>query len=787
MIYQRLRDISQRLYLPSFESVDNPEPAHPARVAEGPQLFARASVLFDRNGEPQLSLYLANAGTERLEITQISGFDLEAGMSGLPLFLEPFGFSEVSISLPKPSVPEAIELESNSRSDFFSSITPSLEVESMLGAPDIFFAGALEAWQVEDEGETCRIVAPCLDLRPTGYGVEADHVILETEHGTYRLPIRVEHDDADEVSLPPIPLFNLGKKALTVTFESQADWVRYPEQFVIEPESSTKLVLRVAGEGLQPGRNSASIVLETEGHRQVLEIWLLFTISESLEWSDGMSGRETEPSCQADLAIELLSNDLGSFPLFGDHEISFPRIPGSRQAFVRGDFNAWREKALKMDTSAQEFSLTLSMDDGHYFFQLEVDGERRIDPRNHQFIYWSEQGLVSLITHERRKRRIEMINRTGAPLDLMLSIREAWLKSTSDQIRLPESGSTGVSLEIQPRALEPGLNIAYLRIVSSDSREYVCRLTLRAIVSGPVPVITSQTHDREHDRDRIICSVFGSGRLDYVIRPQKMIELVEKIPLSNEDPTTIAHFDLETVRRSGIAHHRGSRAFFISDCYLADRRLIPLTFPTRGFSVTPGVLLFSEVYLYGKPQTITLHLLDKHVDEISVNKISDAAFLDCRREEPDRLHFTLDPGSRPSGGTLEGQVSLESSSGEHCIIPFRATVSESRCDFSISRDPEPKTGNLEAKIVNTGTNELQIQELSFGYQQFTTMPNIRKGTIVFPGEMVRFTLLPTAPRKRLSGFRVDDEIRLRVNVRSFGRDGTIFKVSTKIPALWFPG
>ena len=495
------------------------------------------------------------------------------------------------------------------------------------------------------------------------------------------------------------------------------------------------------------------------------------------------------------LPIEVVpaQEDPQTFMIFEDLDFQFPLAEGNRIGYLIGDFNRWTPRTLFMDPDRHRkvFSTTLSIPDGTYLFRAEIDGEMRLDPTCLHEVVCCAHGLASRIQVERRTQKVTLRNRSKRKVTLRLRSSVKWMQVEPDTVVLPNKRSSKVSIVLQPEDLRPGLNLGWIEMETEEEPKQSRRepIFVMGMTNGAVPFLQNdelvfpQIEQGKVEGIPFELDIFGEGELKGEIQPSTILHFTEgDLHVQNESAfeTMVATPLVEVVSdKPSNAYRKQIHASLITNCYLANRRVIPFIakYQMTHLIADPPALYFPKVFLFDKPQRV----------DISVRR-SDGKPVECTAEIPEELmqheflrtatenrenqcQFVLNPQATQSTGRFTGILHLkDKESGLTLPIRFATDIIGSHAKIEVNnsnRISNLLSDGIPLVITNVGETELRIFDVRFKNLQFYYTPHFTSEPTLYSGESIKMLI---KVRRKINFFRnalIKDTLIVRLNDSQF--------------------
>ena len=838
-----LKDIHRKLYLPRMQdSTDAPFKVTP--TAE-PYLYTDPNLTVDTFDNPNQSVKVAvsNVGggkleVERIRIPRASSAWVKRGSKSTPTTLtatsEPLEI-ELNLALkglPNPSTVNSAELNliSNSKRKTFSKVLlevhPSEDSSPNLSVPEYISFGEITVWNISitshQEDETAQTVDfslvgdfchnPPKHLEITQKDEFCFEAIFLFRGGKlhYTLDVRspgviMPHRKKDGLKLKAfretVSIGNANQHNFSGQVTSDTDWLVAPREIAVEPYSTTDLPVSVKVEKLKPGRNFGELIVSD----QTIPVWAWYRISGETELTVNPERSDLHqvvefPKQGKTLPIAVAQAQLPhqSVMIFEDVDFEFPLAGEDQFGYLMGDFNQWTPHALLLEKRSNEsisksLGLTLSIPDGTYLFRAEIDGEMRLDPRRLHEIVCCSHGLASKIQIERNEQQIALQNKSKQKLELRVHTLMEWMHVDSDTVHLPSNGQRNLPAVLSPAALQPGLNLEWLALESTEESTRALRVPIfvMGVTNGAVPALQNpeiefpKFEQGKTTTTSLGLRILGKGELRGEIQPSTVLRFAEgSLRVQNasaSDPMQVAPIVQVLGDRQSNAYRKQCDAWFVTDCYLANRRVLSFTakYDMIHLIADPPVLYFPKVFLFDAPQQTAITVRRSDGDPVACTvdipeNLAQNGLLQVkdRTSESETLPctFVLDPRSVTTAKRIAGIIHLkDEKSGMTVPVRFGTDIIQSRAEIHIE-SPQQLSGQSDGiplTITNVGETEMKIFEVQFKAGKFYCTPHLSPHQLLPSGESLELLL---KVRRQFRFFRstvVRDTLVIRLSDSQF--------------------
>ena len=811
-----LKDIHRKLYLPRMQdSTEVPFKVTP--IAE-PYLYTDPNLTVDTfdNPNPSVKVAVSNVGggkleVERIRIPRASSKWVKRGSKLTPTTLtatsEPL---EIELKLPlkellNPSTVNSAELNliSNSKRKTFSKVLldvhPSEDSSPNLSVPEYISFGEITVWNIsitsDQEDETAQTVDfslvgdfrsnPPIRLEITQKDEFSFEAVFLFQGGKlhYTLDVRspgvvMPHRKKDGLKLKAfretLSIGNANRHNFSGQVTSDTDWVVAPREITVKPYSTADLPVSVKVEKLKPGHNCGELIVSD----QTIPIWAWYKIFGETELTVNSEQSDLHqvvefPKQGKTLPIAVAQAQLPyqSVMIFEDVDFEFPLAGEDQFGYLLGDFNQWTPHALLLEKRPNErvsksLGLTLSIPDGTYLFRAEIDGEMRLDPERLHEIVCCSHGLASKIQIERNGQQITLRNKSKQKLELRVHTLMEWMQVDSDTVHLPSNGQRNISITLLPSVLQPGLNLGWLTLegTGKPTRGLRVPIFVMGVTNGAVPDLQNpeiefpKFEQGKTTTASLGLKILGKGELRGEIQPSTVLRFVEgSLRVQNDsasDRMEVAPIVQVLGNRQSNAYRKQCDAWFVTDCYLANRRVLPFTakYDMIHLIADPPVLYFPKVFLFDEPQQATITVRHSDGDPVACTvdipeNLAQNGLLQVkdRTSESETLPctFVLDPRSVTTTKRIAGIIHLkDEKSGMTVPIRFGTDIIQSHAEIHIESPQQlsRRSDGISLTITNTGETEMKIFEVQFKAGKFYCTPHLSPHQLLPSGESLELLL-----------------------------------------------
>ena len=844
-----LKEVHRELYLP--QSTDSVKFPFKVKPMDEPYLYTDPNLHVDISDDSRqlVKVIVSNVGggtlqVERVQIPRAFGKWVKRGKKPTPAALTPTSEPlEIELqlarkALPNPSTINVAELKliSNSRKKTFSQVLlrvhPSDDQSPALKVPEYVNFAEIAVWNVSitdsRKDETTQTVDfslignfrhnPPTQLEVTQKDAFSFDACFRSQAGKqhYNLDMRtpgvvMPRQKKAGIKLKSfqqtVSVTNRSTDKFSEAMRADTDWLIAPNKVNVSPYDTTNFPISVNVEKLKQGRNFGKLVVSDKK----IPVWAWYetvgqtTLTLDQDQSNFHDIQEFPPQGKP-LPIEIVTRQAlyQSFMIFEDVHFQFPLAEQDHTGYLVGDFNQWTPRTLLLDKRDDGFGVTLSLLDGTYRFRAEIDGEMRLDPSRLHEIICCSHGLASRIQIKRHERNITLRNRSEQRLRLRLQSSMEWMQVSTDPILLPSKGQRDVPVVFVPNALQLGLNLGWLEVESlgKSKRSHRAPILVMGMTNGAVPVLrSSEIEFPKFEQGKpvdipLVLDIFGDGELKGEIQPSTVLRFAEgDLHVQNET----AYESAEHAPRVHVLSDKPSNAYrkqcdawLVTDCYLANRRLLPFTarYDMTHMVSDPPALYFPKVFLFDEPQQagVTVRRSDAKRVDVTVEipeELAQSGFLSAKKGKTDQYEFVLDPRSVTAAGHFSGNLGLkDEKSGMTLPLKFGANIIGSHADIQIGSltQRSHQSAGIPVVITNVGETEMKIFEVRFKRGNFYSIPYLPPNLTLLAGESLNFH----ATVKKRAGFfrKIEDTLVIRLNDPQFSQGRFEKKITAEIQGIF---
>ena len=829
---KHLKQIHRTLYLPP--APDPAEPPFKVTPINEPYLYTDTNLYVDTFDSPNQSVKVkvSNVGggrlnVERIRIPRTSGKWIKRAQASRPVTLtstsDPVEI-ELNLLLKDLSNPATVNvaelhLISNSKRKTFSEILlgvrPPENQTSNLTVPDYINFGEITVWKValadrrEDESTPPAeflLIGEFTSNPPTSLEItQIDELSFDAKICTPKGQLSYELDLQKSggvmsgerrerywqslkqtVSIANVRRHRFSGQVIT----SDSEWLVAPSEISVRGYDTTDLPVSVNVEKLKPGRNFGELVISDKK----IPVWAWFKIVNETSLTldreqPNIHHIEELPAQEKPLPIEVGSAEepYQSVMIFEDLDFQFPLASEERIGYLMGDFNQWTPRTLFLEKRDDGFGATLSISEGTYLYRAEIDGEMRLDPARLHEIVCCPHGLASNIQIKRIEQKVTLRNRSKQRMELKLQSSAKWMRIEPETIVLPAKKKSEITVVFRPERLLPGLNLGWIQMETAKEpkRSLHAPIFVTGMTNGAVPILRNDVLDFPQIEQGKVegipleLDIFGEGELKGEVQPSTVLRFVEG-DLRVQNKTTFEPMEaappLQVLsEKPSNAYRKQIHASLVTDCYLANRRLLPFIakYDMVHLVSDPPALYFPKVYLFDEPQYADVMV--KRSDEKGVvecaaeipEELSQVGLLRVKDNRTSRCEFVLDPQAVSASERFTGSLRLkDEKSGMSLPIQFATDIVGCHAKIEVKTQSQGSNG-IPLVITNVGETELRVFEVRFKNLRFYITPHLTsQQRTLLPGESIERLIKPNKTVSLL-GKTTRDTLIIRLNEPQF--------------------
>ena len=840
-----LKAIHKIAYLPKVPHSE--EPPFKVTPIDEPYLYTDATLYVNTFDNPNQSVkvIVSNVGggtlqVDRIRIPRDSGRWIKRRKKVTPATLttasEPLEIElELALkALPNPSTLNVAELEliSNAKRKAFSKVSlgvhPPINQAPKATMPAYINFGEIAVWRVSLTGAredgipkdaVFFLLWPLQSNPPTRLEItQKDDITFDATlcsqqyQFNYKLNLQkpgvvMPQHKKDGLNLKSFrqatPIANISPHRFSGEVTSDTEWLATPRNINIEPYDTTNLPVSLNVGKLKQGRNFGEFVISDKK----ISVWAWFKIinETTLTFGQDQPHIHHDEKCseqEKPLQIEVVAtgNPYPSIMIFEDLDFHFPLGINDRIGYLIGDFNQWTPRTLFLEKRDKGLGVTLSISEGTYLYRAEIDGEMRLDPARLHEIVCCSHGLASRIQVNRPEQKITLRNRSKRRTQLKLQSFTDWMRIEPETIVLPANGKKEITVIFQPEFLKPGLNLGQLQIETTEKpKKYLhSPIFVMGMTRGAVPLLRNNEltfpliEQGKAEDIPFVLDVFGEGKLKGDIQPSTVLRFAEgDLYVQNEkpfEPMEVIPLLQVLSEKPSNAYRKQIHASLITDCYLANRRLLRFVakYDMVHLISDPPVLYFPKVHLFDNP----------HAADVIIKRSDGKGDVECSVEIPeelthmgflkfkshtegnrtDRCGFVLNPQVGTDAGRFTGSLRIkDKKSGMSLPIQFAADIISGQAKIDIQTRTQRlnrSSNELFLVITNVGKTELRIFEVRFKNRRFYLTPFLTsQQSTLLPGQSIERHIKAKNTFNLFGKTTVRDTLIVRLNDPQFPKGG----------------
>ena len=425
---------------------------------------------------------------------------------------------------------------------------------------------------------------------------------------------------------------------------SDTEWLTTPSEISIAGYGTTSVTVSAKVDKLKQGRNVGEISVSDKK----ITVWAWHKIINettlTLEQEQpNIHHIEKCPEQEKPLPIEVESTNAQyqSFMIFEDLDFQFPLASEDQIGYLVGDFNNWTPRTLFLEKRDSSFGVTLSIPEGSYYYRAEIDGEMRLDPANLHEIVCCSHGLASKIQVKRREQKITLQNRSNTRIKLKLQSSTKWMRIEPETISIAANRKKEITAIFHPEFLQPGLNLGWIQMETEEETNRSLHTPIFVVgkTDGAVPILRNaelafpQIEQGKIEGIPLELHILGAGELKGQVQPSTVLRFAEgDLHIQNNtsfEPISVTPLLQILSEKPSNAYRKQIHASLVTDCYLANRRLLPFIakYDMIHLVSDPPALYFPKVHLFDDP---------KHAD-VMVKRSDGKGVVECTVEIPEAL------------------------------------------------------------------------------------------------------------------------------------------------------
>ena len=590
---------------------------------------------------------------------------------------------------------------------------------------------------------------------------------------------------------------------------SDTEWLAAPSKISIARYGTTSVTISAKVDKLKQGRNVGEISVSDKK----ITVWAWHKIINettlTLEQEQpNIHHIEKFPEQEKPLPIEVESTNAQyqSFMIFEDLDFQFPLASEDQIGYLVGNFNNWTPRTLFFEKRDNNFGVTLSIPEGTHLYRAEIDGEMRLDPARLNEIVCCSHGLASKIQVKRREQKITLQNRSNTRIKLKLQSSTEWMRIEPETISIAANRKKEITATFHPEYLKPGLNLGWLQIETEEedsNRSLHSPIFVIGKTDGVVPILRNaelafpQIEQGKIEGIPLELHILGEGELKGQIQPSTVLRFAEgDLHVQNNtsfEPISVTPLLQVLSEKPSNAYRKQIHASLVTDCYLANRRLLPLIakYDMIHLVSDPPALYFPKVHLFDDPKHVDVMVKrsdGKGVVECTVEipeALSQSGLLKVRDSKTEICEFILDPQVLTKAKRVTGSLHVrDEKSGMTLPIQFAADIIGGKAKIEVKTQKQDANG-IPLVITNVGKTELRIFDVGFKNHRFYLTPylTLQQRTLL-PGESIDRLIKAKKIISLMGKTRVRDTLIIRLNDPQYSKGVFEKEIEAVIHALF---
>ena len=568
---------------------------------------------------------------------------------------------------------------------------------------------------------------------------------------------------------------------------SDTEWLTTPSEISIAGYGTTSVTVSAKVDKLKQGRNVGEISVSDKK----ITVWAWHKIINettlTLEQEQpNIHHIEKCPEQEKSLPIEVESTNAQyqSFMIFEDLDFQFPLASEDQIGYLVGDFNNWTPRTLFLEKRDSSFGVTLSIPEGSYYYRAEIDGEMRLDPANLHEIVCCSHGLASKIQVKRREQKITLQNRSNTRIKLKLQSSTKWMRIEPETISIAANRKKEITAIFHPEFLQPGLNLGWIQMETEEETNRSLHTPIFVVgkTDGAVPILRNaelafpQIEQGKIEGIPLELHILGAGELKGQVQPSTVLRFAEgDLHIQNNtsfEPISVTPLLQILSEKPSNAYRKQIHASLVTDCYLANRRLLPFIakYDMIHLVSDPPALYFPKVHLFDDPKHADVMVKrsdGKGVVECTVEipeALSQSGLLKVRDSKTEICEFILDPQVLTKAKRVTGSLHVrDEKSGMTLPIQFAADIIGGKAKIEVKTQKQDANG-IPLVITNVGKTELRIFDVEFKNHRFYLTPYLTsQQRTLLPGESIDRLIKAKKIISLMGKTRVRDTLIIRLN------------------------
>ncbi len=568
---------------------------------------------------------------------------------------------------------------------------------------------------------------------------------------------------------------------------SDTEWLTTPSEISIAGYGTTSVTVSAKVDKLKQGRNVGEISVSNKK----ITVWAWHKIINettlTLEQEQpNIHHIEECPEREKPLSIEVESTNAQyqSFMIFEDFDFQFPLLRDDQIGYLMGDFNKWTPRTLFLEKRDSSFGVTLSIPEGSYYYRAEIDGEMRLDPANLHEIVCCSHGLASKIQVKRREQKITLQNRSNTRIKLKLQSSTKWMRIEPETISIAANRKKEITAIFHPEFLQPGLNLGWIQMETEEETNRSLHTPIFVVgkTDGAVPILRNaelafpQIEQGKIEGIPLELHILGAGELKGQVQPSTVLRFAEgDLHIQNNtsfEPISVTPLLQILSEKPSNAYRKQIHASLVTDCYLANRRLLPFIakYDMIHLVSDPPALYFPKVHLFDDPKHADVMVKrsdGKGVVECTVEipeALSQSGLLKVRDSKTEICEFILDPQVLTKAKRVTDSLHVrDEKSGMTLPIQFAADIIGGKAKIKVKTQKQDANG-IPLVITNVGKTELRIFDVEFKNHRFYLTPYLTsQQRTLLPGESIDRLIKAKKIISLMGKTRVRDTLIIRLN------------------------
>ena len=568
---------------------------------------------------------------------------------------------------------------------------------------------------------------------------------------------------------------------------SDTEWLTTPSEISIAGYGTTSVTVSAKVDKLKQGRNVGEISVSDKK----ITVWAWHKIINettlTLEQEQpNIHHIEKCPEQEKPLPIEVESTNVQyqSFMIFEDLDFQFPLASEDQIGYLVGDFNNWTPRTLFLEKRDSSFGVTLSIPEGSYYYRAEIDGEMRLDPANLHEIVCCSHGLASKIQVKRREQKITLQNRSNTRIKLKLQSSTKWMRIEPETISIAANRKKEITAIFHPEFLQPGLNLGWIQMETEEETNRSLHTPIFVVgkTDGAVPILRNaelafpQIEQGKIEGIPLELHILGAGELKGQVQPSTVLRFAEgDLHIQNNtsfEPISVTPLLQILSEKPSNAYRKQIHASLVTDCYLANRRLLPFIakYDMIHLVSDPPALYFPKVHLFDDPKHADVMVKrsdGKGVVECTVEiseALSQSGLLKVRDSKTEICEFILDPQVLTKAKRVTGSLHVrDEKSGMTLPIQFAADIIGGKAKIEVKTQKQDANG-IPLVITNVGKTELRIFDVEFKNHRFYLTPYLTsQQRTLLPGESIDRLIKAKKTISLIGKTKVQDTLIIRLN------------------------